>query len=127
MDSKASSVTNGHRSPEIILAEIAQTRRSLTSKIHTLEGRVMTTVEDASSTVQSGINSVKEKFDIHHQIAKHPWYWIGGAFVFGMLLGSGGEYEEGIKKGLHDIKSAAFAKATDSAFEIITRLLASRF
>jgi len=103
--------------PELIRDQMQETRTALTEKLDTLQQKVADTVEsitdpvtetvetvkDAVSdtvesvkeTVSETVESVKQTFDLHRQVARHPWACVLGSvaagFVLGRLLPLGGQ------------------------------------
>jgi len=90
--------------PEVILHQMEETRSSLKDKLETLEGKVMSTVHEASAavtdtvanvkeafqdtvssvkhSVDDTVTSVKDTFSLQHQFDEHPWaMFLGSAFV----------------------------------------------
>lgn len=103
-------------SPEVIKAQMEQTRLDLANKIETLEQTVAQTVHDATSAVtstvgavqeavgsttdavkdvlgsttdavQSTVNTVKNTFDLKAHVESSPWLMLGGAVMTGFVLG----------------------------------------
>jgi ElaB/YqjD/DUF883 family membrane-anchored ribosome-binding protein len=95
--------------PEVIREQIRETQESLTSKLSTLEDKVVNTVTDTTEsvaetvenvkdsvvetfesvkeTVQSTVESVKRTFDLPYQTEQHPWLMVAGACAAGFLAG----------------------------------------
>lgn len=96
--------------PEVIRAEIDDTRSSIASKLEALEDSVVGSVQHAKDSVQETINSVKETFeetvssvketmqdtvntvkdtfDVKLQVQRHPWAMVGGSWVAGLIAGA---------------------------------------
>src|SRR5687768_7338363 len=69
---------------EHIRREIEETRASLDHKLDALGNKVR--------EVQT---RARETFDLNHQIAQHPWAFLGTAIAAGYLLGSmGSEHDD---------------------------------
>ena len=70
---------------DAIKADIDATREAMTDKLGQIEDRVKDSVDDTVSTV-------KETFDVRHQVAVRPWAALGASvmtgFVVGQLTGS---------------------------------------
>jgi ElaB/YqjD/DUF883 family membrane-anchored ribosome-binding protein len=100
----------------VIRQQMEETRTSLQDKLETLEQQVKDTVQGAAEaanetvqtvkeavqdtvdtmrdTVEDTVTSVKDTFDLHKQVAAHPWAMFLGAAVVGyvgtrMLSGGG--------------------------------------
>jgi len=95
--------------PEVILHQMEETRTSLKEKLETLEGKVMSTVHEATSavtdtvtnvkeafegtvssvkhSVEDTVSSVKDTFNLEHQVAQHPWAMLLGSAFVGYLGG----------------------------------------
>jgi uncharacterized protein YjbJ (UPF0337 family) len=96
--------------PEVIRAQMEQTRASLTEKLEALESQVVGTVQEATSavadtvetikeaaqetvgtvkdTVHDTVESVRETFDVRLQFQRRPWFMVGGSVLLGYLAGS---------------------------------------
>jgi ElaB/YqjD/DUF883 family membrane-anchored ribosome-binding protein len=96
--------------PQIIRAQMEQTRASLSEKIEALEQHVAETVHGATGavadtvdtlkeaaqetvgtvkeTVQQTVRSVRDAFDVPLQVRRHPWFMVGGSVVVGYVAGS---------------------------------------
>ena len=70
---------------DAVKADIDATREAMTDKLGQIEDRVKGSVDDTVSTV-------KETFDVRHQVAARPWAALGASvmtgFVVGQLTGS---------------------------------------
>jgi len=95
--------------PEVIREQIHQTQESLTSKLSTLEDRVVNTVtgttesvaetvesvketvaetiESVKDTVEATVDTVKRTFDLNYQVQQHPWLMMAGSCAAGFLTG----------------------------------------
>jgi len=95
--------------PKVIREQIRETQESLTSKLSTLEDKVVNTVTDTTETVAETVESVKETvadtiesvketvgstvdtvkrtFDLNYQVQQRPWLMMGGALAAGFLTG----------------------------------------
>jgi len=95
--------------PEVIRAQIQQTRNSLSDKLEALEQHVVDTVHDASDavaetvgtikdaaqetvgtvkdTVNETVNTVRETLDVPLQFKRRPWLMFGGCVALGYLAG----------------------------------------
>jgi len=128
-------------SEEAIRGQMQDTRSSLTEKLETLEGKVTSTVHDATSTVadavgavkstvedtlgavkstmQHGVRSVKDFLDIPAHVDNHPWAMVGGSvalgFAAGMLLGGGRRHTTHGGRVTHGSPTAATAAAATAA------------
>jgi ElaB/YqjD/DUF883 family membrane-anchored ribosome-binding protein len=74
--------------------EIDSTRAAMADKLESLENRMIGTVQSAKDTVENSIQSakdtvasVKQTFDIPHQVEQRPWTMVGGCFLAGLALG----------------------------------------
>jgi ElaB/YqjD/DUF883 family membrane-anchored ribosome-binding protein len=91
-----------NETPELIEAQMAETRQSLTDKVAALEESVVGTVQSATTavhdtvqtvraavegTVESVKGNVASAFDVRHHVQTRPWEMIGGAAVAGLLAG----------------------------------------
>jgi ElaB/YqjD/DUF883 family membrane-anchored ribosome-binding protein len=97
---------------EIIRQQMEATRESLTNKLEILEGKLLgsverattavnDTVEQVKETVSGGVESVKDAFDIAGHIDKHPWFAVGTSVFCGYLVGSmAGEPSRGGSSGV---------------------------
>lgn len=89
-------------SPELIEQKMQETRESLTQKVTALEDSVVGSLQNASETVNSIIDSVKtvvpdtlaevkenvkSSLDVSHKVRENPWPMIGGAAAAGFLAG----------------------------------------
>jgi uncharacterized protein YjbJ (UPF0337 family) len=93
--------------PEMIRAQMEQTRASLTEKLEALEQQVVGTVQEATSavantvetikeaaqetvgtvkeTVQETVDTVRQTFDVKLQFQRHPWVMFGGSMAMGYV------------------------------------------
>ena len=74
--------------------DIDTTRTAMSDKMAALEDKVMNTVQSAQDTVTNSIQSakdtvasVKETFDLKHQVEQRPWTIVGGCFLAGLVVG----------------------------------------
>ena len=74
--------------------EIDSTRSAMADKLEALEDRMINTVQIAQDTVKDSIQSakdtvasVKQTFDLKHQVEQRPWTMVGGCFLAGLVLG----------------------------------------
>jgi ElaB/YqjD/DUF883 family membrane-anchored ribosome-binding protein len=74
--------------------DIDATRSAMADKMEALEDKVMNTVQSAQDTVTDSIQSakdtvasVKQTFDLKHQIEQRPWTMVGGCFLAGLVVG----------------------------------------
>ena len=74
--------------------EIDTTRSAMADKLEALEDKVMNTVQSAQDTVKDSLQSakdtvasVKQTFDLKHQIEQRPWTMVGGCFLAGLAVG----------------------------------------
>jgi ElaB/YqjD/DUF883 family membrane-anchored ribosome-binding protein len=74
--------------------EIDSTRSAMADKLEALEDRMIDTVQSAQATVENSIQSakdtvasIKETFDIPHQVEQRPWTMVGGCFLAGLAVG----------------------------------------
>jgi len=96
--------------PEMIRAQMEQTRASLTEKLEALEHQVVGTVQEATSavadtvetikeaaqetvgtvkeTVQETVETVRETFDVKLQVRRRPWFMLGGSVLLGYMAGN---------------------------------------
>jgi ElaB/YqjD/DUF883 family membrane-anchored ribosome-binding protein len=90
---------------EVIRAQMAETRASMTEKIEALEKQVSSTVQETTenvaetveaardtvhetvSAVSRTVEAVKTTFDIPEHFRRHPWMAMGGSLAFGFALG----------------------------------------
>ena len=77
------------RNPEQIRSEVAETRAALGAKLNLLEEKVKETVDEARTSVQSQVETVKKVFDLEYQIRARPWIWLGAAALVGFYFGRG--------------------------------------
>jgi hypothetical protein len=64
-----------------------RTRASLTDNLEMISEKVQGTVDSAAETVGEALDSVKETFNVRHQVERHPWVAVGGAIFAGFTLG----------------------------------------
>jgi len=91
-----------NRTPELIEAEMARTRQSLSAKVSALEDTVVGTVQSASSAVKDTVTTVRTAveesvdavrdrvtsvLDVSGHVREHPWAMVGGAAAAGFLVG----------------------------------------
>jgi len=100
----------------VIRQQMEETRTALTQKLETLEEKVVSTVQGATSavtdtvenvkeaveetvttvkdTVQDTVETVRDSLDVERHVQRRPWLMFGGSvllgFVAGQLLHSGG-------------------------------------
>jgi ElaB/YqjD/DUF883 family membrane-anchored ribosome-binding protein len=96
--------------PQVIRAQMEQTRASLSEKIEALEQHVVETVHGATGavadtvdtlkeaaqetvgtvkeTVQQTVRGVRDAFDVPLQVSRHPWFMVGGSVVVGYVAGT---------------------------------------
>ncbi len=89
-------------SPEVIAAQMVDTRAALSDKVAALEQTVVGTIQNATTsvqdtidavktsvqdTVQSVSNSVKNTLDIREQVRENPWAAVGLSAVSGFVVG----------------------------------------
>lgn len=96
-------------SPEVIQAQMEETRESLADKLEELGNKVSHTVEKVTDTVENTVeavtetaeqaaeavtetaqqaaHAVRETLDIPSHIQNHPWLWLGGSLAVGYLAG----------------------------------------
>ena len=74
--------------------EIDATRSAMANKLEALEDKVMHTVQSAKDTVKDSLQSakdtvasVKQTFDLKHQVEQRPWTMVGGCFLAGLAVG----------------------------------------
>jgi ElaB/YqjD/DUF883 family membrane-anchored ribosome-binding protein len=85
--------------------EIADTRAALVGKLETLEHGIMATVHDATAAVTDTVENVKatvkgvqgavsnsvaavgRALDLRAHLRQHPWMWVTGAVLLGLLVG----------------------------------------
>ena len=88
--------------PEVIEAQMAETRQSLTEKVAALEDSVVGTVQSATTAVQDTVQSVRDAvedtvgtvkenvssaLDVSRHVRDNPWMMVGGAAAAGFLAG----------------------------------------
>src|SRR5260370_9935 len=73
--------------PEVTRAQMDETRASLSEKLETLEHQVVDSVQDTSNAVHDTVAGVKDMFDLHLQVQRHPWLIVGGSIALGYLGG----------------------------------------
>jgi len=93
----------------MIRQQMEETRTALTQKLETLEEKVVTTVQDATSavtdtvdnvkdavqetvtsvkdTVQDTVETVRDTFDVERQVQRRPWLMFGGSVALGFVAG----------------------------------------
>lgn len=100
-------------SPDVIEHEMQQTRESLTQKVAALETQVLGTIQNATDTVNSIVDTVKavvpetltnvkdtvnetvttvkqqvaSAFDVSQHTRENPWAMVGGAAALGFVTG----------------------------------------
>ena len=74
--------------------DIDTTRSAMADKLEALEDKVMNTVQNAQDTVKDSLQSakdtvasVKQTFDLKHQVEQRPWTMVGGCFLAGLAVG----------------------------------------
>ncbi|HEY2786154.1 MAG TPA: hypothetical protein VGJ05_14400 [Fimbriiglobus sp.] len=90
------------KSPELIEAQMEETRQSLTEKVSALEDSVVGTVQSATTAVQDTVHSVRDAvegtvetvrrqlgsaFDLRRHVQNQPWLMVAGASAAGFLTG----------------------------------------
>jgi ElaB/YqjD/DUF883 family membrane-anchored ribosome-binding protein len=84
---------------ELIRQDMERTRESITEKLETLENKVVSSVQQASTavtetvanvkeTMHEGVEKVKDAFDVKAHVDHHPWLMLGGAVMAGYALGT---------------------------------------
>jgi ElaB/YqjD/DUF883 family membrane-anchored ribosome-binding protein len=89
-----------HETPEVIEAQMAETRQSLTEKVAALEDSVVGTVQSATTAVSDTVQTVKDAvgetveavksnvtndLDFSHHVREHPWTAVGVAAFAGFV------------------------------------------
>ncbi len=91
-----------NETPELIEAQMAETRQSLTDKVAALEDSVVGTVQSATTAVQDTVQTVRDAvegtvetvkdnvasaLDIRRHVQSKPWAMVGSAAMAGVLTG----------------------------------------
>ncbi len=81
-----------HDTAEGIRREMDETKQQLVEKVGALEHQVSATVQSVGETVNSTVGAVRDvvqsvgnTFDIPRQVARHPWWALGGAVALGYM------------------------------------------
>ena len=75
---------------ESIKQDIDATRDAMTEKMEQIESRVKGTVEDLKGSVEETVETVKQAFDMRHQVDQRPWTMLGASVLTGYVLGNMG-------------------------------------
>ena len=73
--------------PSTIRHSIDETRASLSSKLDALEHEVKETASEAKSSVEHKVEEVKKAVNLRYQVSQHPWPFVAGAIVLGVIAG----------------------------------------
>ena len=91
-----------HETPDLIEAQMAETRQSLTDKVAALEDSVVGTMQNATAAVSDTVQSVKDAvgdtvnavkdnvasaLDMGKHVRENPWTAVGSAALAGLLTG----------------------------------------
>ena len=91
-----------HETPDVIEAQMAETRQSLTEKVAALEDSVVGTVQNATTAVADTVQSVKDAvgdtvesvkdnvasaLDVGKHVRDNPWGAVGTSALAGLITG----------------------------------------
>jgi ElaB/YqjD/DUF883 family membrane-anchored ribosome-binding protein len=93
--------------------DIESTRESMTAKMEAIESKIMGTVDDVKTSVNTTVEQVKQTFDIRQQVHERPWTMFGASLVAGLVLGSLGGSDDDDYKG-YSRKEYRYSPSSDA-------------